>query len=513
MNATSALETLRFDDRFRRELPGDPRTDQRPRQVPGAAWSPVSPTPVASPEVIAYSAEAGALLGLTEHDAAEPRFAEVFGGNALLDGMEPYAARYGGHQFGHWAGQLGDGRAITLGEALHEGQRWEVQLKGAGPTPYSRSADGRAVLRSSIREFLCSEAMFHLGVPTTRALSLVSTGDRVLRDMLYDGNPAFEPGAIVCRLAPSFLRLGSYEIFAADRDPALLRTLVEHTIRHHFPELGEPTDEAILAWSAEVCRRTAALMVEWLRVGFVHGVMNTDNLSVLGLTIDYGPYGWLDPYDPDFTPNTTDLPRRRYRYASQPQIGLWNLERFASALALLGLPQEGLVAGLQGYVDTFRATYAEMGAAKLGISEAGPESSALWEDLLGLLCRAEIDWTLFFHHLADVQPGSASDRVQAIRPALYDEAPEGLADWLQRWLDLADDRDRMTHANPKVILRNFLVQEAIDKAHSGEMGAVHELLRRIQHPYEPEPGWQDFARRRPEWARHAPGCSMLSCSS
>jgi uncharacterized protein with ACT and thioredoxin-like domain len=228
---------------------------------------------------------------------------------AQAAGMEPYAACYGGHQFGNWAGQLGDGRAITLGEVVNErGERWELQLKGAGPTPYSRTADGRAVLRSSIREFLCSEAMHHLGVPTTRALSVVTTGDAVVRDMFYDGNAEEEPGAIVCRVAPSFIRFGNFEIFAARNDLAMLEQLVDFTIARDFAHLMVMPDVSArrAAWYAEVCERTARLMVHWMRVGFVHGVMNTDNMSILGLTIDYGPYGWIDDFNPNWTPNTTD---------------------------------------------------------------------------------------------------------------------------------------------------------------------------------------------------------------
>src|SRR5436190_20058104 len=233
------MPALRFDNRFVRELPADPEQGPRIRQVPGAAFSLVEPTPVKAPRLIAHSREVAQLLGLTQEDIASPAFARVFGGNALLEGMQPYAANYGGHQFGNWAGQLGDGRAITLGEAINaQGERWELQLKGAGPTPYSRHADGRAVLRSSIREFLCSEAMHHLGVPSTRALCLVTTGEQVLRDMFYDGHPKLEPGAVVCRVAPSFLRFGNYELFAARDDLGTLRTLVDHTLLRHFPELG-----------------------------------------------------------------------------------------------------------------------------------------------------------------------------------------------------------------------------------------------------------------------------------
>src|SRR5690242_2548614 len=232
------MQTLRFDNRFVDELPADPETGLRVRQVYGALYSRVDPTPVAAPRLIAYSREVAALLDIDEESIESPAFAQVFGGNALLEGMQPYAANYGGHQFGTWAGQLGDGRAITLGETITKtGERWELQLKGAGRTPYSRTADGRAVLRSSVREFLCSEAMYHLGVPTTRALSLVATGEQVVRDMFYDGHPRAEPGAIVCRVAPSFIRFGNFELPSSRDDVALLRRLVDFTVRRDFPEV------------------------------------------------------------------------------------------------------------------------------------------------------------------------------------------------------------------------------------------------------------------------------------
>src|SRR5690554_4338684 len=261
------MNKLRFDNTFVRELPGDPEDSLAVRQVHGACWSRVMPTPVAAPRLLAWSPEVAELLDLSAEEVESPEFAEVFGGNALVEGMRPYAACYGGHQFGNWAGQLGDGRAITLGEALNSetGTRHELQLKGSGMTPYSRTADGRAVLRSSIREFLCSEAMFHLGVPTTRALSLVLTGEQVMRDKLYDGRPAPEPGAVVCRVAPSFLRFGSYEIHAARKDTDTLRTLVEHTIRHHVSHLLDEAEEAIsdahiASWLREVAERTAEMV-------------------------------------------------------------------------------------------------------------------------------------------------------------------------------------------------------------------------------------------------------------
>ena len=324
LKISDSFSALRFDNAFVANLPADPVLANRPRQVQNACYTRVEPTPVSAPRVLAWSDETGELLGLARPAAPDGLAAEVLGGNRLLPGMQPYAARYGGHQFGHWAGQLGDGRAITLGEVIApDGTRQELQLKGAGRTPYSRTADGRAVLRSSLREFACSEAMHHLGVPTTRALSLVGTGDQVIRDMFYDGNAGPEPGAVVCRVAPSFVRFGNFQILAAQGEHEALRQLADFVRANYFP--GMSIEETF----REVCRRTGELMADWMRLGFVHGVMNTDNLAILGLTIDYGPYGWLEGYDLEWTPNTTDAEGRRYCYGNQPHIAQWNLTRLA----------------------------------------------------------------------------------------------------------------------------------------------------------------------------------------
>src|SRR3954470_19982331 len=350
------MTDLAFDNTFVRHLPADPVADNVPRQVHGASYTPVAPTPVAEPRLLAWSDDLAERLGLGRPDAA---MVEVLAGNRVLPGMQPYAARYGGHQFGHWAGQLGDGRAITLGEVLaRDGTRQELQLKGAGRTPYSRTADGRAVLRSSMREFACSEAMHWLGVPTTRALSLVATGENVIRDMFYDGNPEPEPGAVVCRVAPSFLRFGNFQIHAARSEPELLKRLVDYTMQTHYKEI-----QGYDAFFAEVCRRTAELMIHWMRVGFVHGVMNTDNMSILGLTIDYGPYGWLEGYDPGWTPNITDASGRRYRFGAQPRVALWNLVQLANALAPLTEDTDVLERGLESYAETFAAGHLTAQAA------------------------------------------------------------------------------------------------------------------------------------------------------
>ena len=524
------MQSLRFDNVFGRELPADPHPGPGRRQVHGALYSHVQPTPVAAPRLVAWSREMAQVLGLSEQDVASPRFAQVFGGNALLEGMQPISAVYGGHQFGNWAGQLGDGRAITLGETLDaQGRRWELQLKGAGPTPYSRTADGRAVLRSSIREFLCSEAMHHLGIPTTRALSLVATGEQVVRDMFYDGRPRAEPGAIVCRVAPSFIRFGNFELPSSRSDFALLNRLIDFTIRRDFPELvsspGDESSEAVRTeWFGQVCERTARLMAQWMCVGFVHGVMNTDNMSILGLTIDYGPYGWIDDFDPDWTPNTTDAGTGRYRFGQQPQIAWWNLNRLAAALAPVFTDVELLQDGLQRYAHAYLAAERGNIAAKLGLAECREQDIDLMRSLQAWMQATEVDMTLFFRALGEVDPDEPG--TYGFAEAFYDAGKRAaneaaLIAWRARYAARVREDGRsaalrqgaMRAANPRYVLRNYLAQEAIDRAEQGDYGRVHELLELMRRPYDDQPGREAFARRRPDWARTRAGCSMLSCSS
>ena len=517
---------MRFDNRFLLELPGDPESGPRLRQVHGALWSHVAPEPVSDPTLVAYSPEMAERLGFTDADVASPEFARVFGGNALLPGMQPFASNYGGHQFGHWAGQLGDGRAITLGEVVDAlGERWELQLKGAGPTPYSRSADGRAVLRSSVREFLCSEAMHHLGVPTTRALSLVATGESVVRDMFYDGHPRAEPGAVVCRASPSFIRFGHFELPHSRGDAPLLRRLVDFCIERDYPHLGPMPEEAKHAeWFAQVCERTAVMVAHWMRVGFVHGVMNTDNMSILGLTIDYGPYGWIDDFDPDWTPNTTDAHGRRYRFGWQPKIAYWNLTRLAHALSSLFDDPAPLREGLQRYGEVFADADRDNVVRKFGLSDCTDDDVGLMQDLHVLLKDAEVDMTLFFRALAmvDVDAPSSSPLADAFYDASKRQAEAARFDeWLLRYaarvrrdpLPPAQRRKRMDAANPRYVLRNYLAQQAIDRAERGDYKEIGTLLEVMRHPYEEQPGRDAYAARRPDWARERAGCSMLSCSS
>lgn len=505
------------------------------RQVNDALYSWVSPTRVGAPKTLIYSADLAQQVGFSKEFCESDYFAQVFSGNRLLPGMTPYATRYGGHQFGNWAGQLGDGRAINLGETVFgQNSHLAFQLKGAGPTPYSRGADGRAVLRSSLREFLCSEAMHYLGVPTTRALSLVLTGDSVVRDMFYDGNPEEEPGAIVCRVAPSFIRFGHFELCARKGENVLLKQLMDFSIASDFPHLNDSKaglgeKNIYLRWFDDICRRTAEMIVHWMRVGFVHGVMNTDNMSILGLTIDYGPYGWLENYDPEWTPNTTDAQMRRYRFGQQAVVAQWNLYQLASAI----LPVTGDAAALEQTLNSFARYYEqrwlEMMAEKLGLEAVNSSSDeALVANLDRVMRLHEIDMTIFYRLLAEFDYQNAEVAiVDAIMEAFY--APETVSeDVLTQWnewgrcyadrLNTAAIRPdvrtaKMNAVNPIYVLRNYLAQQAIDKAQLGDYTMLHELFVVLQQPYEENPQFAHYANKRPEWARTRAGCSALSCSS
>jgi serine/tyrosine/threonine adenylyltransferase len=522
------LAALQLDPSFLQGLPADPLDTPMPRQVDGAVYSFCMPTAVTKPTLLAWESKAANLLGLAGEPDDPGQIAEVFSGNRLLAGSRPYATCYGGHQFGQWAGQLGDGRALTLGSAIGaEGKRWEVQLKGAGGTPYSRYADGRAVLRSSIREYVCSEAMHHLGVPSTRALCLVGTGEEVVRDMFYDGHPAEEPGAIVTRLAPSFLRFGHFEIFAARGELDVLRRLADYTITTFFPDLGPPSPETYVAWFDEVCRRTAELVAHWLRVGFVHGVMNTDNMSILGLTIDYGPYGWLDNFDRAFTPNTSDR-GGRYAYGNQARIAAWNLQCLGRALLPLTGEAKPLENCLARYADHFENTYLGFLHDKLGLPREAGEDAGY--ELIGRLFERfeeiSMDMTIFFRKLSLIgQDMPREGAMGLLAGAFYTEpAPlirDRLAGWLGDWQALLAASPespekrlaRMNRANPWLIPRNWLAQQAIEAAQAGDLTILARLMRAIRHPYEESGEFSDLAGRRPDWAEALAGCNALSCSS
>ena len=508
-----------FQNKFTSTFPGDESGDLSPRQTPGVLYSKAIPTPVSKPKLLAWTKDLAMEMGISQPNSED---IDILAGNKVTDSMYPYAANYAGHQFGNWAGQLGDGRAITLCEWESNGKTWEMQLKGAGPTAYSRSADGRAVLRSSVREYLMSEAMHHLGIPTTRALSLVSTGDKILRDMFYNGNAAYEPGAVVMRVSESFLRFGSFEMPAARKEIDNLKNLVNWTIEKHFPHItGE---NKILTWYKEVIERTAKLMVKWQRVGFVHGVMNTDNMSILGLTIDYGPFSFIDDYDPSFTPNTTDLPGRRYAFGNQPSIGYWNLGRLGSAILPLFDGPEDLEEALKTYEDIFWNSYYEMMGNKLGLDKVSKDDRDLIANFEKVLSAVKPDMTIFYQLIIELSEEIKKEEILNHFEESFYQIPEGkehenfidlISNYIKRRMSnkisAEEARAKMRKANPRFILRNYLLHQAIEELEKGENKLFEKLQIALKDPYSRE--HDEFFQKRPDWASKKAGCSMLSCSS
>jgi uncharacterized protein YdiU (UPF0061 family) len=529
-----------FDNQFSAQLPVDTEEHIFPRQVHSSAFSRAIPKQTAKPQLIASSLDVASLIGLNTEQLQSDEFLQLFTGNFVPEGISPYAMCYGGHQFGHWAGQLGDGRAINLAEIATPDHGHKVlQLKGAGPTPYSRTADGLAVLRSSIREFLCSESMYHLGIPTTRALSLSLTGDSVVRDMFYNGNAKAELGAVVCRVSSSFMRFGSIELPAYRKDKALLKQLVDYSIKRDFPQLlKQYADDPIkryLAWFDEIAQRTCRLMVHWMRVGFVHGVMNTDNMSLIGETIDYGPYGWIDNFDLSWTPNTTDAQGKRYSFGKQGEISQWNLFQLANAIYPLIEESSPLEAILNNYSKEYQKQWHEMMSKKLGISITAAEDinhkadTTLFLALETLLGDIETDMTIFYRLLADF---SYDDKIKENNVAhfsdcfylddqLTTEHQARFSSWLENYTNrLQGDnktpeqrKSAMNKVNPKYVLRNYLAQQAIELAEQGDFSKLHELQKVLEKPYDEQIEFHHYSEKRPEWARNKAGCSMLSCSS
>ena len=491
------LSSLNWVSRFLDETPGDELVGGIPRQVPGVCWSRVNPTPTPNPILRMWSTEVADELGLGTGEE------EILGGKKIVTGMDPYAQRYGGHQFGNWAGQLGDGRAITLGEVDTGVKIFELQLKGSGVTPYSRFADGKAVLRSSIREFLCSEAMHHLGVPTTRALSLVTSGEDVVRDMMYDGRPSPETGAIICRVAESFIRFGSFQIHTMTGDQQTLRGLVDYTVKHHFPDNSTDNDDDLIEWLKEIADNTALMIAHWMRVGFVHGVMNTDNMSIHGLTIDYGPYGWIEDFDLGWTPNTTDAGRKRYRFGNQADIGGWNIARFLEAVSPLMERPEKLNDVMDVYYQEYQEVHTRMWMDKIGIDDYKQNEIDLVADLIPLLESSNIDMTIFFRLLSNLE---APD-VGLLNFAFY--SPEKIPvkkwnEWVNRWWECtkgAPNRGKMRSVNPKFVLRNWMAQLAIDAAEKGDYTVAEELHHLLKSPYAEQSEYESkWFQKRPEWA-------------
>ncbi|KAK3578327.1 hypothetical protein CHS0354_039034 [Potamilus streckersoni] len=420
----TTLETLHFDNLALRILPIDPEKQNFVRQVPGACFSLVKPETVKNPSLVAFSKSALALLDIGEDQVKRPEFVEYFSGNKILPGSEPAAHCYCGHQFGYFSGQLGDGAAMYLGEIVNtQGERWEFQLKGAGPTPYSRQADGRKVLRSSIREFLCSEAMYNLGIPTTRAGSCIISESTVVRDIFYNGNPINEKCTLVLRIAPTFLRFGSFEIFKPVDDetgrkgPSVGRTdilckMLDYTIETFYKEIwdnhGLDEQKMYEEFYKEVVRRTARLVAGWQSVGWCHGVLNTDNMSVLGLTIDYGPYGFMDRYDPDFICNASD-DGGRYTYKKQPEICRWNCQKFAEAIQE-AIPLDKTIPHLELYDQEFDSQYKINMRKKFGLQHADiPEDKELFELFFETMQKTGADFNSSFRCLSRLPLPSSPD--------------------------------------------------------------------------------------------------------
>lgn len=526
---------------FTSSLPGEEKLSPFPHQVENAMWSAVTPVTASNPQLIHWSEDMAARLGI-DFAAFGDDAPRLFTGSKVIAGTTPYAMRYGGHQFGNWAGQLGDGRAIALGELSdRDGKPWVLQLKGAGPTPYSRQGDGLAVLRSSIREYLCSEAMYYLGIPTTRSISLCTTGDQVPRDIFYDGNVTHEPGAILCRAARSFVRFGSFEIHAAHREHDLLKSLADHVISRDYPHLvparGAIDVNVYLKWFEEVVQRTARLMAQWQRVGFVHAVMNTDNMSILGQTIDFGPYGWLEEFDPTWTPSFIDQQGKRYSYGNQPSIGLWNLYRLANALLpLVNNSPEPLKEILDTYDPYYQGIWRNIVANKLGINDYANSATddALGETLWETMTMTPTDFTVFFSQLAAAVTNDLAGKntigdaeldslYETVSASFYDvdnvsvEAADAYRTWLKNWAQRivkqpqADTVDLMAAANPRFILRNYLSQQIIDQAELGDFSLLDQAAQWIKTPYEAND--TDYQKIRPAWATAKPGCTMLTCSS
>jgi uncharacterized protein YdiU (UPF0061 family) len=486
------LETLSFDNTYAR--------------LPQAFYARLNPTPFsASPYLVHANPAAAELIKLDPEQCARPEFAALFGGSALAPGMEPLAMLYSGHQFGVYVPQLGDGRAILLGEATNDrGERWDLHLKGSGMTPFSRDGDGRAVLRSTIREYLCCAAMQGLGIPTTQALCLVGSDDKVYREQI-------ETGAMLVRMAPSHVRFGSFEIFYYRKQHEHVRTLADYVIEQHFPHLHEVGDKYACFFS-EVVERTAKLIAQWQVVGWAHGVMTSGNMSILGLTLDYGPYGFMDDYDAGFICNHSDH-NGRYAFNQQPYIGLWNLSCLAQALLPLA-EKDGLKAGLDTYQPLFEREYLKRMRAKSGLIEEKTEDDELIRDFMGLLQGSHADYTIVFRELSTFSSsdGATNDRLREhfLNPDRFDE-------WAVRYQDRlrgersrdADRRDRMNRVNPKYVLRNYLAQTAIEKAQHKDFSEIDRLFTLLQDPFNDQPSMEAYALPPPNWGKHL----SVSCSS
>ncbi len=482
------------------------RFDNTFARLPAEFFTRLQPTPLPDPYLVAFNPTAAALIGLDPAFAGKPEFIEIFSGNRVPPCADPLAAIYAGHQFGVFVPQLGDGRAILLGEALGpDGRHWDLQLKGAGRTPYSRMGDGRAVLRSTIREFLCSEAMHGLGIPTTRALAITGSDAPVQRETT-------ETSAVLTRMAPCHVRFGSFEVFYHRRQHDQVRQLADYVLREHFPELLT-AEKPYLSLLSEVVHRTAELVARWQAVGFCHGVMNTDNMSILGLTIDYGPYGFLDAFDWNHVCNHSD-DSGRYAYNRQPGIAHWNLYCLGQALLPL-MEMDEAEAALKRFEPAFETAYLMLMRAKLGLRSSEEGDAKLVDEILGHMQASRTDMTIFFRSLSlfDTSAGARNEKMrdQFVEREAFDAWAESYRARLLREGSVdAERRDRMDGVNPAYVLRNWMAEEAIARARDHRDYALIEELRvLLSDPFSEQAGMERYSAHPPGWA----GEISVSCSS
>jgi uncharacterized protein YdiU (UPF0061 family) len=467
-------------------------------------YSQLKPTPVNSPYWISIDEKVVDLIGLDYNEVKSDKFLNLLSGNSVLGNFTSYSAVYSGHQFGQWAGQLGDGRAITIAETKQKSKIFEIQLKGAGLTPYSRMGDGRAVLRSSIREYLCSEAMYNLGIPTSRALCIVGTKDSVYREVV-------ETSAIVTRVAESFIRFGSFEHWYYQEKNDELKALLDFVIDHYYPEITQD-ERKYLSLLKEVVKRTAELVAQWQCVGFMHGVMNTDNMSILGLTIDYGPFGFMDAFDQGHICNHSDH-RGRYAYTNQPYIGQWNCSALAQTLTPFIKDLDSIKEVLSSFIPVYRNKWDELLHQKLGLEEKHEEDRALFDSMFSIMQESRVDFTIFFRKLGEFKQNQ--ELQESIRSLFVNR--QSFDDWsinykrrLLKENSIDSERKiRMDQVNPKYILRNYLLQNAIDKAKKDDFSEVERLKLILRNPYSEQPEFESYSNLPPDWAEGL----TVSCSS
>nr|WP_229425616.1 MULTISPECIES: YdiU family protein [unclassified Massilia] len=478
-------------------------------ELPPAFYTRLMPTPLSAPYFVAASSRAAALVGIDPQLLEREDYVAAFTGNRVPSGSLPLSAVYSGHQFGVWAGQLGDGRAILIGDLDGPEGRMELQLKGAGKTPYSRMGDGRAVLRSSIREFLCSEAMAALGIPTTRALVVTGSNQRVMRESV-------ESAAVVTRMAPSFVRFGSFEHWHYRDQPEQLRQLADYVIATFYPALRLDANP-YAALLKEVTRRTARMIAGWQSVGFMHGVMNTDNMSILGLTLDYGPFGFMEAFDVNHICNHTDQ-GGRYSYANQVPVGHWNCYALGNALLPLIDSVDAAQDALDVYMPEFERALDERLHAKLGLATHQEGDRLLFDSLFTIMQASHVDFTQLFRRLGDLRIAPDGDLAQSDAPLrdLFIDRP-AFDEWALRYRERlrqensqdASRREAMNRVNPKYVLRNYLAQQAIEQAQNGDYTGVRDLLAVLEQPFDEQPGREAYAALPPDWATHL----EVSCSS